>query len=552
MLPSLTAALVAGWATMPALCLDTKHAVAELPGVGAPPTRHWTGFVETDATSETHLFYYFVESQRSPSSDPLVWWFNGGPGASSLAGLFSENGPFLLNDAGALVANPYAWNSEANVLYVEFGPGIGYSYCANSSKGTDECPQSSGDCSPCLSDDSSVASQNARFLAGFLELFPSLKGRPLYLTGESYAGVYGPLLARAIVDAFDDTSVANLSGVWLTDPCVDDAAQSGWLDVGPTFLYESGLIDEPLFTTLTSPGCTTGFSALGDRFRNTSTVECRGAWRLYDIAYAGIGDAVQPAPIPGVPMYVDPLNALGPSGGPDLQAFVASLRGGLNANQSLNEVYHLELGNNGYVGYETQYAACNPNPQGPHADESMLDVYRELLASRKPSASSLARVLVSSGDVDTVVNLKGTEKAMRALGFPGGPRLPWFYNTTATDAATILHKPAAWGSRLVAVDVGAQVAGYHVDYDTAPSAVAFEFLTFKDSGHMVPAYAPQRALHVLAKLLAGAPITPPLPAGWQDADDAAFYARDTRKKGGDATPGIFATWVAEAMSADYV
>merc|ERR1712166_846093 len=57
------------------------------------------------------------------------WWFNGGPGASSLAGLFSENGPILLNDQMQLVQNPYSWNKQANVLYVEFAPGIGFSYC---------------------------------------------------------------------------------------------------------------------------------------------------------------------------------------------------------------------------------------------------------------------------------------------------------------------------------------------------------------------------------------------------------------------------------------
>ena len=83
--------------------VDTKRKVDTLPVYGAPPTAHWTGFVETDAASGSHLFYYLVESADEPASDPLIWWFNGGPGASSFAGLFSENGPLLLNDAGVLV-----------------------------------------------------------------------------------------------------------------------------------------------------------------------------------------------------------------------------------------------------------------------------------------------------------------------------------------------------------------------------------------------------------------------------------------------------------------
>ena len=77
-----------------------RAAVDSLPGFGPPPTRHWTGFVEVDAPSSTPLFYYLVESASNPENDPLVWWMNGGPGASSFAGLFAENGPLLLNSSG--------------------------------------------------------------------------------------------------------------------------------------------------------------------------------------------------------------------------------------------------------------------------------------------------------------------------------------------------------------------------------------------------------------------------------------------------------------------
>ena len=92
-----------------------RVAVDHLPGFGPPPTRHWTGFVEVDPTTSTNLFYYLVESAAYPQRDPLIWWMNGGPGASSLAGLFGENGPLLLNESGMLTPNPFAWNQNANV-----------------------------------------------------------------------------------------------------------------------------------------------------------------------------------------------------------------------------------------------------------------------------------------------------------------------------------------------------------------------------------------------------------------------------------------------------
>jgi len=38
------------------------------------------------------MFYYFVESQRNPSIDPILLWFVGGPGCSALSAFFFENG----------------------------------------------------------------------------------------------------------------------------------------------------------------------------------------------------------------------------------------------------------------------------------------------------------------------------------------------------------------------------------------------------------------------------------------------------------------------------
>ena len=85
---------------------STRQQVENLPGFGPPPTRHFAGFVQVDKETDSHLFYYLVESQGDPSTDPLIWWMNGGPGASSLVGLFAETGPLLLNEDNKLIDNP--------------------------------------------------------------------------------------------------------------------------------------------------------------------------------------------------------------------------------------------------------------------------------------------------------------------------------------------------------------------------------------------------------------------------------------------------------------
>lgn len=65
-----------------------------------------------------HYYCRFVESQRSPSTDPLLLWMNGGPGCSSLEGFLNELGPLhVTNDGTSLYNNTYAWN---RVIFFSF------------------------------------------------------------------------------------------------------------------------------------------------------------------------------------------------------------------------------------------------------------------------------------------------------------------------------------------------------------------------------------------------------------------------------------------------
>ena len=92
----------------------------------------WSGYIPIkDTTKQIH--YLLAESQSNPSTDPLIVWFNGGPGCSSMLAFIQEHGPWLIDDGTAHNApmrkNDYSWNLEANILYIEQPAGVGYSFC---------------------------------------------------------------------------------------------------------------------------------------------------------------------------------------------------------------------------------------------------------------------------------------------------------------------------------------------------------------------------------------------------------------------------------------
>ena len=258
-------------------------------------------------------------------------------------------------------------------------------------------------------------------------------------------------MAEQILKRHNDTKLINLNGLWVTDPCTDNDAQFGWLDLGVDFAYHKGLISGVTHKLLSGKECVVSRTKVGDRVRKVDTLVCRRAWRLYDMATAGIGDAVHPSGIPNLPMYIDPLNAYGLAGGADLPGFLNSCRKDFNAEQSPNVPYLVEIGNNGYDQYELEYAACNNAAKA--GAPSMVDVYRNIVLSisnKIGSAINLNQIIILNGDIDPVVDMHGTERAVRKIGFPvkiGQDRRPWFFNDTGTDAAVVVGKPTEWGVR---------------------------------------------------------------------------------------------------------
>lgn len=60
------------------------------------------------------MWFWFFEARSNASTAPLALWLNGGPGCSSMIGLFQENGPCrFVNGSDEPSLNPYSWNNYA-------------------------------------------------------------------------------------------------------------------------------------------------------------------------------------------------------------------------------------------------------------------------------------------------------------------------------------------------------------------------------------------------------------------------------------------------------
>lgn len=122
---------------------------------------------------------YSFEARNNPNTAPLAAWFNGGPGCSSMIGLFQENGPCRFENGESTPSlNPYSWNNYANMLYIDQPIGVGFSY------GTDP-----------VTSTLTAAPYVWKLIQAFYDQFPKYENREFGIWTESYGGrmCYKPL-----------------------------------------------------------------------------------------------------------------------------------------------------------------------------------------------------------------------------------------------------------------------------------------------------------------------------------------------------------------------
>jgi vitellogenic carboxypeptidase-like protein len=135
----------------------------------------YAGYITVNKTWDSNTFYWFFPAMNGDSKAPLLMWMNGGPGATSLYGLFEELGPFSVDASGQnLIPRNTTWNNEFAMVFVDNPVGTGFSY-TNYVQGFN-------------TNEDEVADNLYSFLTQFFAIYPDYAQNEFFVTGESYAG----------------------------------------------------------------------------------------------------------------------------------------------------------------------------------------------------------------------------------------------------------------------------------------------------------------------------------------------------------------------------
>ncbi|KAL1203583.1 Serine carboxypeptidase-like 50 [Cardamine amara subsp. amara] len=193
----------------------------------ALPTK--SGYLPVKPAPGSSMFYTFYEAQKPtfPLSDtPLLVWLQGGPGCSSMIGNFYELGPWrVVSHATELERNPGAWNRLFGLIFLDNPIGVGFSIAASK----EDIPINQRQ----------VAEHLYAALVVFLEQNSGFEHRPVYFTGESYAGKYVPAIGYYILKEKPNGKV-NLKGLAIGNGLTDPVTQ---VQTHAVNVYYSGLVN---------------------------------------------------------------------------------------------------------------------------------------------------------------------------------------------------------------------------------------------------------------------------------------------------------------------
>ncbi|KAH9909247.1 putative carboxypeptidase S1 [Xylariomycetidae sp. FL2044] len=147
-----------------------------------PGVNQYSGYLSVG--EDMNMWFWFFEARHEPATAPLVAWFNGGPGSSSMNALFVTHGPCqFYNGSDVPSLNPHSWNEYANMIYIDQPIGVGFSYGAACCDSTD-----------------TAAIYVWNLIQAFYDSFPEYESRDFGIFAQSYGGRYAPVFANHIIE----------------------------------------------------------------------------------------------------------------------------------------------------------------------------------------------------------------------------------------------------------------------------------------------------------------------------------------------------------------
>nr|QRI59129.1 chicoric acid synthase [Echinacea purpurea] len=421
--------------------------VKNLPGFhGDLPCTIETGYIGVGADDEVQFFYYFVESERDPSRDPLIYYLTGGPGTTALYPFLFQIGPLSINydnstwEKLTLELNPYSWSKAANVLFVDLPAGTGFSYGT-----TYEATKSS---------DSISAQQGYEFLIKWLEENPRFLNNSLYIAGTSYMGIVVPVVTLEVYKGNErgDQPQLNVKGYAISSPLTDKFSD---FNSRFEFAHRAALISDDIYKSAKN-NC--GGNYIYNAVENT---ECARSLQRFEECTSRINEA----------------NILDPLCDEDSQDPVCG---------EVGDKYLKYYGNDKEVqkalgvreGTIEEFVKTN---QSIHylinkedQDCYSYDIFSTIIY-HKSLVSRNCQALILSADHDFTFPYVGVEQWITSLNLPlESPWNPWFVNN--------------------------QVAGYRLKY--ARNGYSLTYATVKGAGHSIALYKPRETWVILDEWLA--------------------------------------------------
>lgn len=122
------------------LCLFITQTIQSLQETPNPskfplPVKGYPGYIDID--TDGSAFYWLFRKDSScklSNKDPLIIYIPGGPGLAIIDVLFYGSGPYKFLNQEKVIKNPYSWTKHANMLFIDWPLGSGFSTFNDSSK----------------------------------------------------------------------------------------------------------------------------------------------------------------------------------------------------------------------------------------------------------------------------------------------------------------------------------------------------------------------------------------------------------------------------------